>query len=93
MRISQQIYNAVRNVVLREWDPIGVSEFDGAQNEYDSYVPAICTMLIVGRDARKLADHLWQIETVSMGLSGDRPRIEAIVRRLCAIRDEFDGAM
>ncbi len=93
MHISQQDYDTVRNVVLREWDPIGVSQFAGAQNEYDSYVPGICTMLIAGRTARELADHLWQIETVSMGLSGDRPHTEAIARRLCAIRDRFDGAM
>jgi hypothetical protein len=33
---------AVREILFREWDPIGVKDDEWCRNEYDSYAPTIC---------------------------------------------------
>ncbi len=66
--------------ILQQWDPIGVIESlkeDGLPpNEYDSYAPAILTMLTQGTSVEKIIDHLGIIQKVSMGLGpwADRDR-------------------
>ncbi len=35
-------FDAIRPILLKEWDPIGVSEIKGAQDEYNSYVVPRC---------------------------------------------------
>lgn len=64
-----RLFQAVRGVLLREWDPIGVRGISAARDEYDSYVPAICRMLESGADEVKLTDHLRRLRTNIMGLS------------------------
>jgi hypothetical protein len=41
-------HDAVREILLRERDPIGVSDAPEAQNEYDSYAHKICGRSPVG---------------------------------------------
>ena len=57
-------------VLLRDWDPIGVSDIPEAQGEYDSYVGQVYRLLASEATARQIAEHLLRIETVSMGLGG-----------------------
>ena len=72
----------VRHVLLTVWNPIGCPVPD---DEYDSYVPHITGMLISGADGHRLTDHLFGLETVSMGLLGDRARCSRTAERLLAI--------
>ena len=39
----------VREVLMREWDPIGVRDCADAQDEYDAYVGKVYVMLTVIR--------------------------------------------
>jgi hypothetical protein len=41
----------VRAALLREWDPIGVQHYPEVQDEYNAYVPDICSLLI-NRDSQ-----------------------------------------
>jgi len=43
---AQRYHEAIRAVLLCDWDPIGVSHVAEAQDEYDGYVGEIYTMLI-----------------------------------------------
>lgn len=36
---AKQLQDAIAEILLREWDPIGVVDTPEAQDEYDSYVP------------------------------------------------------
>ncbi len=60
---------AVHEIFIRDWDPIGVGDHPQAQDEYDSYIPVVVKMLLEDADAYRIAKHLTQLETVSMGLS------------------------
>jgi len=62
---------AVKETLLRKWDPIEIQDEPLAHDEYDSYIRVICRLLIEERGAAILANHLLELETVSMGLNGN----------------------
>lgn len=60
---------SIREVLMREWDPIGVRDIGEAQDEYDSYVEDIHVMLACdGTSIDDLAHHLAEIVAHGMGL-------------------------
>ena len=72
----------VREILMAEWDPIGCGVPD---DEYDSYIPGVCRLLQQGADQRKMSDHLYQLETNSMGLRADKARCERVAMLLIAL--------
>jgi len=59
----------IRQVLLEEWDPIGIRDEPLARDEYDSYLGHIHDLLARDASEHQIAKHLNQIETVSMGCS------------------------
>lgn len=62
---------AVRRVLMSEWNPIG---FEVPNDEYDSYIPVIYRLLQERVSVDTLAAHLEKIETEQIGLSA-RPDV------------------
>jgi hypothetical protein len=85
LKSAKQYHDAIRSVLLKDWDPIGVASAPEAQDEYDSYVPQIYGILIRREPTRKLFDFLWRAETDNMGLCGNRARTEAVADRLARL--------
>jgi hypothetical protein len=56
---AKRYQEAIREILLREWDPIGIAEEPDAQDEYDSYVHEIHGLLIRHEPWHRLVDHLW----------------------------------
>lgn len=71
---------------LREhWDPIGGGAIpDLPANEYEGYAPRIVTLLREGADDLRIAKHLSELESGSMGLAPTPP--ERLVGIATAIR-------
>lgn len=88
---AKRYHDVIREVLLREWDPIGVADIPQAQDEYDGYVGEIYSMLIRHIPRSQLVDHLWWIETEHMALHGNRQKTEEIADRMLAIRDQLEG--
>ena len=87
-----KVYHAaIGEILMNEWDPIGVSHIPEAQDEYDSYVGDVYRLLITHAKRPELFFHLWQIETDHMGLSGNRQRTQATADRLIELRDKMEG--
>jgi len=84
---TKDYQEAIREILLREWDPIGVADTPEAHDEYDSYIHQIHLMLISRETRQNIIDHLWWIETEHMGLYGTMSRTEAIADRLISLRD------
>ena len=85
---SQRLLEAVREILLREWDPIGVAHNPDCSNEYDRYARTISRYLSDGIDGYKLTAYLSQVQTVEMGLSSvDKERDKAIARLLLSLMD------
>jgi hypothetical protein len=89
---ARSYHEAIREVLLREWDPIGVNDIPEAQDEYDSYVGQVYALLIRRTPASKILDLLWGIETEHMGLSGNRQHTAQIAERLAALPSELEGS-
>lgn len=81
-KVTQEIHD----VLIRIWDPIGVRDCESAQDEYDSYIGKIYSLLSKGADQKEINAHLYFIETVTMGLSGKNLKREDAVRALLSIK-------
>jgi hypothetical protein len=80
---ARQIQESIRAVLLHDWDPIGIQDVREAQDEYDSYVGGVYRLLVSGASEEEIVEHLWQIETITIGLStGDREKLRPVARRL-----------
>jgi len=77
-----EIREAIRQVLLHEWDPIGVSDIPAAQDEYDSYVGGVYRLLASGASEYQIIERLYNIETVSMGLPGNREYLKGVAEKL-----------
>ena len=84
---ARPLHDAIRGVLLNEWDPIGVVDIPGAQDEYDSYIPTIYRLLIRREPVYEVFDYLWWAETKNMGLSGNRQRTEQVAERLVGLTE------
>lgn len=82
--LARQNRAMVRELFMREWDPIGVKDVPEAQDEYDAYADKAYVM-VMHEDAsvEQIADYLHHVETQHMGLgqsneAKDRARKVAI---------------
>ena len=82
----------VRELFMREWDPIGVADSRESADEYDAYVAEAYVMLMDRKaDANTIAAYLHEIATQHMGLSyrGLKDRCIRTAELLVALRPEF----
>lgn len=82
LRRAQVLQKEIRDILMREWDPIGVADAPEAQDEYDSYVGDIYGLLVRRGPSYKVIDYLWWAETEHMGLYGNRRRTEYVAMLL-----------
>jgi hypothetical protein len=76
--------DAIRRVLMSEWDPIGCGVPD---DEYDSYIPVIYKYMQARSSVEELAQHLEEIETQRMGLSA-RPEVNrSVAKSLLAVME------
>lgn len=64
------LYQMVSEVLWNDWDPIGLND-EGPQDEYESYVPEICSMIMKKESNQDIAERLFEIETRSIGVEGN----------------------
>jgi hypothetical protein len=88
---AQRYHRAIREILLRDWDPIEVGDVAEAQDEYDSYIPGIYGRLIHRISEQELFDHLWQIETQHMGLFGNHGKTQQAVRKLLLLNTQLQS--
>lgn len=81
-RYRQALQDAVKGILLREWDPIGIGEEDTAKDEYDSYVTKIFALIAQRRSVEEVINFLLRAETEQMGLQADVERARRVAGRL-----------
>jgi hypothetical protein len=78
---------AVRKILV-EWDPIGVlGDGDWPDDEYDSYIPSICSILENSSEVSTLESKLNAIVELNMGLGKQRSRNKEFAARLWKLRE------
>ena len=78
-----EIYNQIDDILYHEWNPIGVNGLP--RDEYQCYTPNVFNLKIHGADKIKIAEHLYQIESVNMGLTGNREICNEIAQKIIEI--------
>ena len=93
--LARQNRTVVRDLFMREWDPIGVKDAPEAQDEYDSYADKAYVMLMhENASTEQIADYLYGIETEYMGLSPSQAALDRsrqVARSLAALKPQFKG--
>jgi hypothetical protein len=74
----------LRDLVMREWDPIGVSDAPEARDEYDGYLGRIAERLRREAPAEEIAELLGSFRTADMGLRSDSPADRRVAEILIA---------
>jgi hypothetical protein len=84
----------VRELLMREWDPIGVAGIPEAADEYDTYVGKVYVMLMVERASSEvIAAYLFDVATKHMGMSAHTEianRSARAAAAVMALRPEFE---
>lgn len=84
-----EVYEAIRQVLFWDWDPVVVNYNDNLDDEYDSYIAPVHTVLVGSRSEDELIDLLRRIECDEMGIASPQlDRIRAVARKLLAINVE-----
>ena len=90
---ARDYHRAIHEILMNNWDPIGVQGIAEAQDEYDAYVAGVYSRLIRHVERHELFDYLWAVETEHMGLHGDRQKTEQVVDLLLKARDQLEAAV
>jgi hypothetical protein len=84
--ITDSLYKEVDWVLWNDWDPIGVNDYGGPDDEYRGYVPEIYKMLQDNKSDSEIAKHLDWITTDRMGLFSNMGESLRIARLLIKIK-------
>ena len=77
------IQDAIRQVLVRDWDPISVRGNANLEDEYDAYIAPVYRILSSTRSEYELVDFLLRTEHNTIELHCDSPdRLRPIARRL-----------
>jgi hypothetical protein len=76
-----EIQESIGHILFYDWDPIGIND-SGPNDEYDSYVGGIYRLLASNASEYQIIERLYQLETISMGLSGNRERLKNVAEKL-----------
>ena len=72
---AREIQRSISEVLLRNWDPIGVRDVPQAQDEYDAYVGGVYRLIASGATARQIAEHLARVEAEQLGFPYTDPKM------------------
>ncbi len=84
--IPEESRAQIRQVLMNDWDPIGVNDVPEAADEYDSYIADVYHLLSSEASAGKIQRYLFQVVSERMGMSPPleleqmRPAAEALKR-------------
>lgn len=72
----------LRDLVMREWDPIGVADFPEAADEYDGYLGRIAERLRRQSSVHEITVMLGSFRTADMGLWSNPEADRRVAERL-----------
>ena len=83
------LYKAIDEILLNDWDPIGISNEPGARHEYYSYLPLVYDMARNNKTAEQIGSYLFSIETNAMGIPSTLERCISVAERILETKQKF----
>ena len=79
---ATNLQQTIKEILLREWDPIGIQAIPEANSEYDAYVATLYKLIVSQKPSHEIESYLWWAETEHMGLIGDQQKTKFITKKL-----------
>jgi hypothetical protein len=80
--MNSSTLSKINDLLLEFWDPIGVRNTKGAEDEYIQYANDIYEIIRHSKSHAELFEYLWELQTEHMGLRGNRIKTEEFARLL-----------
>ncbi|HEX7672536.1 MAG TPA: hypothetical protein VF412_00125 [Bdellovibrio sp.] len=80
-----KVEKAVRDILLNDWDPIGVKNNPNAKAEYDGYALRVTGMLLNGSDESKLTEYLNKVVSEDLELPVNEAVAKVVAKKLVAL--------
>lgn len=81
---GREIMNAIRDILVRDWDPIGVG--GSPADEYDRYIGPVYRILSDNLPENELIEFLFRTETEKMGLNPhSRDHLHQVAHKLLSL--------
>jgi hypothetical protein len=78
-------FKLVDEILWNDWDPIGVNGVLAVRDEYHTYSWKVADLKLRAVDAEIIAQYLFQIETVQMGLLGNLEDCRRVSRKITSL--------
>ena len=78
---AAEIQQSIRDVLMQQWDPIGIAEYISTDDEYDAYIAPVYRILVGSRSEDELVSLLHFTEDDVITADGRR----AVARALLAL--------
>ncbi len=91
MKRAREIQDAIRTILLQDWDPVKVVDEPGAQDEYDGYVGSVYRWLVLGSSPEEVAERLVALERDTFGFSTSPKALLPVATKLCALNVQLDS--
>ncbi len=79
------IQREIEEILIREWDPLGIAAQPECRNQYSCYVAGVYRLLAQGASESELAEHLALKEQQQMGLTSPSRLLEKVARLLRSV--------
>ncbi len=81
-----EIQNSIRQILFKEWDPIGVSDNLNLVDEYDSYIAPIYRLLSINQSEESLIEFLFRTERDVLGVACESPeQLRPVAKKLLSL--------
>jgi hypothetical protein len=91
IEIKQPLFDAIQQILMTEWDPIGVQGEPDAADEYHNCAGRVYAYLAQGLNAERIATYLAQVETDEMAMPPrDAAELQRCAEHLVQCWEELD---
>lgn len=89
MKKLTDLASDVRNILVWDWDPVGIQGILEASDEYDMYMPHICKMILENKSTGEVFRYLCWIEVDRMGLEAGGAITLRTAEKLARLRTDL----
>ena len=83
---AAELQDLIRQVFLRDWNPIGVNNDPELADEYGSYIAPVYRILVGNRSEDDLIDLLYRAERDQIGTACESPeQLRRVAQKLLAL--------
>ena len=83
---AREIQQAIGQILLQEWNRIGVRDVPEARDEYESYIGGVYRLLAAEASPQAVAEHLCAVERDMMGFDQSQPGdLLPVAQKLCLL--------